>query len=517
MQTRTSSLARRVDPRRRGSGLVLSLLAVIVIGIVAASFLQLAARITARSDAACDRSKAFYLAEAGLGEAFSGMMFGKSGQVGSQAEPAIFGDGLFWVEVTDLGGDLRRLDSTGMCGPATANLSLVAQRGSVSIASLGVFSSGDLDIPEGVFIDAYNSSQGTYSGPSGGDEDGNGNENGRGRSGLVPPGQSRKEGEKVRLGTNGDVTVRSTPEDPTEIHGDVVPGKDGATVLIGDPLVTGETTPASADVKFPDIEVPKIDREAGIEQDEELPLMIRSGEFAYEHLRVAAGSDLVLAGPLTLVLEELQVDADGSLEFDTTEGEIRIYVEKLLDLADGSLVSTTGEDPSLVSLFLPEEIKDTPARLGSTGEFHGVIYSPKTLLQVGAEFEVFGALIAEGIELAPGSKIHFDQYLTLIANERVMPSVVSWRLVDFEPPVPGAIGSDPFRTLGIDRSALPLPADAHGDQFLEIEYYDRSGDLQSYAGLESDFNWNDVGTVVGGYRDGAYAALTGSTGTMLVK
>ena len=500
MNTHTDIRLTKSAARRRGGALVLSLIAVVVVAILAASFLSLASAITRRGDQAADQCRSFYLAEAGLGEAYSGIMFGKSGNVGSIEEPAVFGEGLFWVEATYLGDDMRELRSTGMCGQATTTLSLVVQHGSVSVAALGVFSHEDLIVPEGVLVDAYDSSKGSYSGPP--------ILRGRGN------GPSSK---KARVGSNGDLTIHGSLENPTEIYGDAVPGRDGHVVLVGEPLVTGSTDPCSHEIKLPKIEVPELDEEDGISQDNPIPLMIRSGEFGYEYLRVEPGSDLILSGPLTLVVDQLQVAPGGSLAFDTTDGEVRIYVLKELQLESGSLVSTSGEDTSMVSVFLPEDMKDDPALLGAEGAFHGVVYGPKAPITIDDPFELFGAVIAEQLELAPGTKLHFDQFLAMLADEHVMPSFMSWRLMSFESPVPGDLGHDPFRKLGLDPSDLPLPATAHEDQFLEIEYRNHNGDLQNYAGMESGFDWTDVDVIIGGWRDGKYAALTGSTGTVLVK
>jgi len=119
--------------------------------------------------------------------------------------------------------------------------------------------------------------------------------------------------------------------------------------------------------------------------------------------------------------------------------------------------------------------------------------------------------------LEPDVRLHFDLYLAMLAQEIVKPSFVSWRLEDFADPFPGMRGNDPFQKLNINRDALPLPADAHEDQFLEIQYFDLAGDLQFFSGMESGFDWTKVGVIVGGFRDGQFAALTGTEGTVLVK
>src|SRR5262245_45344462 len=145
-------LGRRTETERRGrrgSALVLSLIAVATVVVLSASFSQFTSSVANRQAQAVQRKRAFYLAEAGLAEAFSGFSCGKSGNVGTKEEPALLGDGVFWVEVTDLGDDVFRLDSTGMIGSGSAKLSLVARRGTDDPSALGLFSSGAVTLAAG--------------------------------------------------------------------------------------------------------------------------------------------------------------------------------------------------------------------------------------------------------------------------------------------------------------------------------------------------------------------------------
>ena len=59
---------------------------------------------------------------------YVGLGIAKTGNVGSETEPAVYGDGLLWVEATDLGDNLVQLESTGMWGSGRATLGLVVER-----------------------------------------------------------------------------------------------------------------------------------------------------------------------------------------------------------------------------------------------------------------------------------------------------------------------------------------------------------------------------------------------------
>src|SRR5207249_1042936 len=111
---------------------------------------------------AVNKKRAFYVAEGGLAEAFAGVTCGKSGNVGTKAAPAALGDGLFWVEATELQTNQIKLESTGMVGSGRAVLALVVERGDKSAAALGMFSTGKVTLTSGSLVDGYDSSQGSY-------------------------------------------------------------------------------------------------------------------------------------------------------------------------------------------------------------------------------------------------------------------------------------------------------------------------------------------------------------------
>ena len=159
MKLQRSRRLQRCDRRRSGSALVLSLIAVTVVTLLAMSYLELSNAQAKRQGRAADRKQAFYVAEAGLSESFAGMWIGKSGEVGSMAEPARFGDGLFWVEVEDLGDGYHKLDATGMYGAGRATLGIVVLEGGESVASLGIFSEDGVNIGPGTRIDRWDSDQ----------------------------------------------------------------------------------------------------------------------------------------------------------------------------------------------------------------------------------------------------------------------------------------------------------------------------------------------------------------------
>jgi hypothetical protein len=460
--------------RRRGSALVLSLLAVGTVVVLAASFTQFASAVGNRQTHSLHKKRAFYLAEAGLAESFAGFSCGRSGKVGSEEEPARLGDGLFWVEATELAPGIVRLQSTGMTGTGRVVLSLVARRGKVDVASLGVFSNGPITLGAGSVVDGYDSTLGTYSS------------------------QSDKSG--ASIASNEGITVTGTLLMPTTIDGDATPGPEAELIKSGNVTVTGSQARAFEHLALPAVEVPEFSLEAAQDQSSPYPLVIPPGKAGLEGLTIRSGSQVILQGPAIVVLGSLLLESTAQLEFDTSGGPIELYVTDSLVASARSILSTPSADPSQVLIQVPGATS-AAVQLRAQGSFHGIVYAPETQVVLGATMNFHGSLVADALTLNGAAKLHFDRHLAELSKEEELPVVLSWRLEELST-LTGDLSTDPFDALGLDPALLPKPVAALEDQLLDIHYYDAASVYHHYTGVESAFDWNVVKTVIGATRDG---------------
>ncbi len=467
----------------RGSALVLSLMAVVIVVLLATSFTQFASSVANRQGQAVFRKQAFYMAEAGLSEAFAGLMCGKSGNVGLEESPALFGDGVFWVEATELGVDHLQLESTGMVGSGRVVLSVVAERGETSVLSLGVFANQSVTLAPGSVIDAYDSTQGTYAS------------------------QTDKGG--ATLGSNASLSLSGTIAAPTTVNGSVTPGPGGTLTTSGAVTITGSTAPALESTGLPEVEVPEIALAGAQVHDSPYPLVIPPGQSGYESLTVKTGSQALIQGPATVVLGTLLLESGAELDFDTSQGAVLLYVEEVLDLASGSWLTTSGTAPEEVVIQVPEATQ-APVSLRSSTQFFGVVYAPLAQVTVASTFEVFGALVADQLSFEGAAKLHFDRHLGQVAAEESLPTFLAWRIISLASSS-SDLASDPFTVLGVDRGTLEQPAEAHEDQLLKIDYYDAADVYHVYSGWESEFDWSVVKTVISATRDGTPVLFPRST------
>ena len=145
----------QIRSAQQGSVLVIALMVTMGVAMLGACLLQFSTASTRSQVQSVDKKRAFYLAEAGLSESIYGLMVGESGNLGTSAVPAKFGDGVLWVEATKTTDGHVLLDSTGLCGSGRARLSIVVERHGESTAALGIFSDGNLIVRSGSVIDSY--------------------------------------------------------------------------------------------------------------------------------------------------------------------------------------------------------------------------------------------------------------------------------------------------------------------------------------------------------------------------
>lgn len=458
----------------RGSALVLSLVAVGTVVVLAASFTQFASAVGNRQTQSVHKKRAFYLAEAGLAEAFAAFSCGRSGNVGTEEAPALLGDGVFWVEASELVPGIVRLESTGMVGTGRAVLALVAQRGAVDVASLGVFSNGPLSLGAGSRVDAYDSSLGPY--------------------------ETQTDRSGASIASNEAITVSGTILMPTVINGDVTPGPEATVTTSGNVTVTGSQARSFEHLVLPEVEVPELPLEGAQVHASPYPLVLPPGKAGYAGLTVRAGAQAIVQGPAVLVLGSLLLESTAELVFDTSGGPIELFVTDSLVASARSLLTTSGADPSKVTIQVPGETA-AAVQLRAQGAFHGVVYAPHAEVVLGASMNFHGSLVADALVLNGAAKLHFDKHLLELAGEKQLPTVLSWRLEELGT-LGGDLSADPFGALGLDPSVLPRPALALEDQTLDIHYYDAADVYHRYTGVESSFDWTVVKTVIEATRDG---------------
>lgn len=484
----------RSSVSRRGAALFVALFAAASVAVLATCLLQISGSVQKRQLASADLRRAFYLADAGLAEAYAGLTIGKTGNVGSAGAPAKLGKGVFWVQATDVDADHVRLESTGMAGRARATVEMTVERGEESVATLGFFANQPLTVPAGASVGGYDSS--APADPTGGGLGGLGGLSGLGGLGG---GGAPSSSPKGRIGSNGDIVLQGTAKNPTTVTADLAPGA-GHQATIGRHVThTGTISPRTASAPLPAVELPFEPTGTGVDHQGPNTLVVQPGELGIAYLRLASGSHAIIQGPCSLVVEDLTVASGATLEFDTDDGAIGVWVGDVLAIEDGSQVVCSSNDPTDVTI---QVASDQPAHFGAAGAFYGVLYAPQAQATVGSGAAVNGACVAEQVVLSPGSKLNFDVHIDEATALDVLPTLLAWRILELESVVNNATGNDPFEILGVDPARLLPPSKAHADVPLHVVYQNLAGTTLTYDGMESGFDWANVRAVQSLERSG---------------
>lgn len=310
------------------------------------------------------------------------------------------------------------------------------------------------------------------------------------------------------VASNGDVIFQNAVGDPVEVFGDVFPGPGGCIEGLDGVTISGSTIPRADVLDLPAVVVPEVSMDPAIRHDGVLPFVVPSGTAGYSSLTVAQDAELILRGPATVVIGELDLEPGATLTLDTRNGNVDLYVTAGMNLAEGAYVVAEKENDNTTSIQVAEieTVGDAPVQLNAQSEFHGTIYSPSTDVRVGGDFEVFGGIVASRLEIGAGARLHFDD----IAMEGTpIPRIIGWRIVE----IPRSVANmrDGRRVLGLENIELLPLGQAHDLAAVELKvsYLDDSGVSRSYSGPEDQFDWDRVASVIEVRRNSAGSGSAG--------
>jgi len=360
--------------RERGTALFIAVyITMLVFGLmIASSSISLGSYNSHRSSV--ERTRAHFLADAGLSDALVNLRSGGTGAIGSAGYQAAYGGGTFWVEATDIGDGRTSLISTADIGTERVLIQMITESEDSPLhLQYGLFGDEGVLIDSGCLVNSYDSTAGGYVGWNMGSD--------------------------AHVGSNHGIEIKTGSKiagDATAGPGDKVSTEYGSTV-------TGTSSSASELVELPAIDVPAIPSSGSYilsNKSKTLP----SGDYHFSSFYVESGARLTVTGPATLVLDE--VFLSGSRFFcDTTNGPVKVYCTGKVSIESGSRWGPLNKNPSDL-VFLISSKDDVLIASGS--DSYGVFYAPnaKVILESGSD--IFGGVTAKEIEMQSGSDVHWD-------------------------------------------------------------------------------------------------------------
>lgn len=390
-----------------------------------------------------DDQRAFFLAEAGLHEAFEAVRDGRSGVVGSMDAPALLGGGVMWTEVTDIDAERKQIVATAMAGSGRKALAAVVrvepEVPPLFVATLN--SKETLTLNAGVTIDSFDSEVGSYA------------------SQMVNNSHGRP-----YAGANGD--VKSNQDIIANAYavdfGDAFPGPGHSVMLSTGSYIDGTITPAEEPFDFAPITIPEFTPLGNYT----VPLLgtstIAPGNYDFDTFTISKDATLTVTGPATIVVDSFVGGKTGKLKINATNGPVTFYVRGTYTHLAGFTSSATAGSPMALA-FLVEGTQNIV--FPSATLIRGAYYVPHANITFSSTSECWGAFAANRIDMANDMKFHFDETLMRhwsgnSGSEGDRLSVLSWCPTGVQPASLVRDRRDPLIVLGLSVADLRSPGDA---------------------------------------------------------
>ena len=442
---------------RRGNTLITVSILLGTMTVLTLIFMRVGQRVSQEQVASLEATHATLLAEAGVSEAIEALRSGESGNIAGPDDPAYLGGGVLWVEATDLGDGRTQLDSMAMKDGGRAALRVEVEGGgggdddgdegaSDAFFSM-LFSNKSLQLKQNVEIDSWDSSLGTYASQAVND-----------KSGFT------------YAGTAGGAASNANIQLDNNVHvfGDVHAGPGGTLNPAASAYVSGSTTPSEEKVPLAQIPVPFILPSGIYAVANSATNTINPGKYHFAALTQGKFSKLKIIGPATIVVDSYVTGASATLEVDCTNGPVTIYDTGIWSVDKNYRLEPTPGSP-IDAAFLISSPGTVQFDQGSKIAFG--FYAPNATIQVDQTAEVWGALVADQINVDLGTKFHFDENLkgfhlpwvvpdSVLGKEDDEVAVLSWSKIEFPVQAFKTNRRAPFELLGVQKSELRAPAEA---------------------------------------------------------
>jgi len=423
---------------KRGSAVIVALVVVASIAVLTMALLRLGVSFNAEQFARVDNERALFAAEAGLHHAVNAIKLGNTGSVASEPTPARFGDGVVWVTSQSVANDMYLLTSCAMVESGRQALQLLVFHYEDSVAeSAALFGDDPFVLGERFFADSFDSSLGTY------------------EEQLAATPDPFVAAEAV-IGSNGDIQL----DTDAEIHGDAHPGVGSAVVFV-DATVSGVLEPYQEPRTLPPVVPPGPYGATDFVVPQQGIAALGPGSIEHRNLELGEESTLTIVGPAQLLLEDLRLFASSTLVADTTGGEIVIYVDDDVHLFADARLATPDESAVGVELLMHGSGSGSRLRLDPGAAFYGRVYAPECWIELQSSSTLYGAAVAETLEVHDDVTVHFDQALLAASPSPEKLVFGNYAIAPFPRPDFLTNRADPFQLLGVSPGDLPLVGDAY--------------------------------------------------------
>lgn len=411
------------NARRRGTAMVAVAISMVAIGMLSLALLAVNSSAAKAQRHSKDECAAMYVAEAGIADALLSIRNGGEGDLGEQADCVDFGGSSYWVEADNNDDGTLSLVATGLSAVEGARIELVVERTYDELFQWGAFGDDTFHMDSQAKIDSYDSAAGSYA-----DQAVNGS------------GSTIHANSNGSTGSNGDVAL----DQNALVYGNAMPGSDGTISILGNAQVSGSIEPLDADLEMPEIELPSIGTSGPLDLAKDSVTSIGPGELHYNRLRAGTGSTLHVYGPATVIFDSFSMYSGSSVIVHPENGPVEFYVQKDFILNSNTLVTATTQLPAdvefnllsdnIINVDVDVDLDLDELEFDSNAKFFGTIYAPEAMINIDSNFEMFGCLIAQQLDLSSNCRVHYDERLYESKKEGIGGfRTLCWRELPYRP------------------------------------------------------------------------------------
>lgn len=356
-------------------------------------------------------------ADAALSQSLVEVQNGRSGVLGSAQAPVTLAGEKVYVTSTSFGasGTLLKLLATAIRGKNKTSAELVLQNNVDPHNMWAAFGLDYVYMSSQAKIDSYDSSLGTYA-----SQDTHGS------------GSGAWANANGNIGSNGDITLRQN----SLVFGNAAAGPGDSTTIVGNAAVSGSTAPQLTDLQWPSVSLP-VNPAVGATPFT-TNTAVSSGTHAYGTTALSTGVTVTVSGPATLVFDSLTMRSGSSIIVNQANGPVDIYVVNNVVMSSNTTIRSVDYSPASVRLhLLSDNIFDPNVQVqldqvefDSNSTLYGTIYAPTAAVVIDSNFEVFGGIVAQRVDLRSNSRIHFDEALARALNAgQAHFTRISWRVI----------------------------------------------------------------------------------------
>ncbi|MFB0565000.1 MAG: pilus assembly PilX N-terminal domain-containing protein [Candidatus Aminicenantaceae bacterium] len=395
--------------KKRGSVLVVSLMATTVMLIIALPLITKVSVQLRGTEKSFKSMKALYLAEAGIERAIWEINYGDiSGWDGDSDERTMTispfltsgGNDAGTVEITVINpsGEVRIIEAKGIV-PFVGDLNLnktvrvALDQSKESFFNYGIFGNSGIEIHGNAYTDSFNSDEDPYN-PS-------------------------DPGSKGKIGTNSTNASAIRLLNNVVVNGNVYsgPSSDPETVVSieNNAEVNGSLSVLEEAKQLPSVILPEglpdyWDWKYPVEESD--VTITESGK--YKNFKIPSDKILRFSGgtvedPLVIhVVYEMILDLNSQIIIEENSA-VEFILEGNLKIDDYARFINLNLNPKALCILGADSFEDL--EFVSNFQFYGTLYTPHACITLSSNADFFGSVVADYVNISSNSGIHFDEYL----------------------------------------------------------------------------------------------------------